>query len=617
MVASGYPVAARIGRASPAERLAVAALAGLALVLGNLSVINLFAPLDRAWAWLALWTVLWTLAHGPTRRLLRADLAAIVRHRRAACTAVGGLILLVALLWPLFGPSGLIYFDGTSNHDGYFWVSGAKYLQAHRYLDMPPLDRDHPWANLVRAVCGWHPAWGRVGGETLLATVASLVHADPVTIYWPVCAALFVPWTAAVFLVCRTFYIENLTVVAAGALGALQPLFVFFVVNSNLPNLLGVVVGAAALVAFERGLRATESRAGWLLLTTLATHAMLFSYPEIGPFVALPAALLAARALLRAGPARRRATAPIVAAMLGLALNPVTTVRAYRGFLHSLGAAQHQAQWVDIFHRLMPGQYPPALATLSVPGIHYLGTAAGLFFSAVLLLAAVAAWRRARDWWGAAATLAGGAILAGYTLATGFSYGWQKSVQFSAVFIAALVPVAALSIATAPVATALWVRLGRQALALGVAAVFLVALYFHVSDNVKWSQRKGLTRDWLALRTFAADHLSGTGVTVEQATFDYGFFDGMWAAYFLPDCRLVYGAVGRERGGYLRNTVYVEGDPAAPASGYSLVSRRWADAFGGRYERIFNGDQCVLLRGTNRMAASPVSPRAATAVAAH
>ena len=595
LILAGYGLAARVRGASPAERLALASLAGLAFVLWNLSVINFFLPLRNFAAWLSFWPVLLTWVQRGTRKKFAADLTAVSRSRHLLLAAAGGGAFLVFLFWPIISRPELIYFDGTSNHDGYFWISAARQLQTHSYMDPGLADPSHPWLNLTGTIHGWKPMWGRAGSESLLATIASVTTASSLAIYLPTVTALFISWAGAVYLVARTFFATTFSRAAIFAIVALQPMFVFFEANGNLPNLLGILAGALVVVATEQSLRSPADRFAWLAILAGGVSALLYAYPEIAPFIALPAGLLIARTWFSV--TNRPATLPTCSAVLaGLLLNPATTVRATSGFIHSFESARLNYEWANIFDRLDPARYAPSLATLSVQANEYFGQTAGIGATVGLLLASALVIIRARDRFGALATLTGGAALLAYTAVADFSYGLQKSAQFSAIFVAALIPVGALNLTARPDP-----RRWHHALAGIVAAIFVTSLVFHGLEIDKWSRRKAITSDWTSLTAFARASLPNTPVLIEPATFDESFFYGMWATYFLRENPVIFSARGDQNGGYLHESVKRESASAPVFSEPVLVSREWADTFDANSVRLFSSNAVVLLESANRI----------------
>jgi hypothetical protein len=219
----------------------------------------------------------------------------------------------------------------------------------------------------------------------------------------------------------------------------------------------------------------------------------------------------------------------------------------------------------------------------------------------MLLAAAAIGWWRARDRLGALFTLAGSAILMAYTAITGFNYGWQKSIQFGAIFVVAFL--------TAPLLDALfeeWRKTGWRRIAAGlcigcITVFYAAATAVNFQQIQAWSRQKKLSRDWFELRELSAATLREQPVLVESASFRMPFFHSMWAAYFLPTSRTYFAQRGGEGGGYLHLGVRDEsaipgGKPAA-----LLVGRRWAESFDANSPRLLSGREYILFREANRV----------------
>lgn len=580
------------------ERIAWSVLGGLAILLLTASLANAFLPLHGPAAWACLLPALLSLRPALLGQGLR-DARALFFQGRGAALVAGATLFLALLLWPLLSVPGAIFYDGTTNHDAFFWITGAEYLQHHPYLaPPPPIDYTHPLMNLVGAITGWRPIWGRMGAEGYLALTSSLSTQSPLLACLWSSAALYGAWLAAVFLVTRTFLCHRLSWPAVAALAALQPLFAFFHHNSNLPNLLGMISGAGLVLATEQALRTLRdpSAPRWpgLLATALTLHGLLCTYPEMVPFIGLPCLLLLWRAVHRG--LETRALAWVLAGFaLGVALNPATTARAASGFWHSFAIARANENWANILASVSPGGFFPALLTLSAKSGRELGDIGG----ALLTLAAVAAvgftWWRARDRLGIALALSGAGVLAAYTLATGFHYGWQKTVQFSAIFLAAILPVGAIELLLAAQRR----RRVARAAAAGVVAFFVYAAVIVELDLLKWSARKMLHADWLALRATVRAQLPDAPLVVEPATFERAFFHGMWATYFLRDAAVYFPARGEQNGGYLRTTLAAEESERPPQA--VLVGRNWADTLDANSPRLATGREFVLVGRANRV----------------
>jgi hypothetical protein len=561
LLLAGYPLAARLKGHSGRERAAAATLVGLAAILWSVSVINLFRPLAGAWAWVCLWPSGFALIHGQTRRALIEDFRITILIRRSLIVVLSALAFLIALLWPLLTRPSLVYYDGTGNHDAYFWISGADHLQHHGYLSIAKAGRES--LAFLDNITGLKPEWGRMGAEGLLALIASLGSTSPLQIYVAATAALFVPWIAAVWLVARTFFSTALSRTALVALAALQPMFVFFHGNANLPNLLGTLMGATVVIATERSMRtdADRERVVWLVALALTLHALLCSYPEMLPFIALPTGLLWMRGVSNG---RSRTSAMIAAVAGALLINPITPIRAWSGWQRAVETARLDLGWANIFLPLEPSARAPALATLSVHLGHDLGFVAGAACSLLLTAVAIVGWRRAHDRFGALAIFSGAAVLLLYTLVARFNYGWQKTAQFSAVFIAALLPVATLALLDTVPASPPARRMATRFGAIALLALFGYATIVNCYESQKWSHRKFITGDWFALRDYAHTHLRGQPVAIDGDSFRYRFFETMWAAYFLADTRVEFTSDNEKNGGYLFDNLAAQ--PMSPAN---------------------------------------------------
>jgi len=603
LLLAGYWLAARLSDSAPSERLAVSALAGLGVLLWSVATINLFKPISGLWAWLCLWPIALTLLTPRARNGFGRDLLTVSLNWRGAFAAITVAVFVVLLLWPLFSRPTLVYYDGTSNHDAFFWIAAAEHLKRHTYLEVPPINLLHPLSNATPAFTGWRPPWGRMGAEGLLAFTSSIIGLAPVKLYLAATATLIVPWIAAVFLAVRTFYVSRLGLLATFALVALQPVFVFYHGNANLPNFVGALAAAGAVLATERALRSSPTRFAWLVLLALSVHGVLCSYPEMLPFVIMPAGLLWLRVWFKFKPvgAWRPALLTAAAWIAGFAINLASTIRGARGFVASFETARANQNWANLFDSLSPVEYPPGLATLSVVGARSLGPVIGALLTIALLIAVIVAFRRASDRIGALFTFAGSIALLVYTLYTGFNYGWQKTVQFGGAFWAALFPVVAIEALTAEAAANIrWRPILRAAL-WGLFAFFGYATVMNCLDGHKWARRKILTQDWFTLRDYARSELHDQPVLVDGATFRMSFFHGMWATYFLPESAVYFAARGHENGGYLREVVKNESQgPLPPISAY-LVSREWADTFDANSPRLVLGDSVALLKKANRV----------------
>ena len=603
MVLSGYWLAGYLHGVSAAERFAVATLAGLATLLWDVTVVNLFSPLAGFAAWLCLWQIALTLILPTARSALWEDLLTLFRSRRGVLGLAFSLVFLVALLWPVLHDPTLLFYDGTSNHDSFFWIASAEYLKRATYLVRPTVNPLHPLSDAVGALIGWKPIWGRMGAEGLLALVSSLSATAAIKIYITATATLFVPWVGGVFLSAKTFLQSRSTLLAIGALVLLEPIFVFFHGNSNLPNLLGILMASAVVVASERALREVRPRWPWLALLALGFHGLMCAYPEMLPFVLMPAALLWLRRCFVYKPVfnGRGLLAVAGAFIVATLINPASTLRAYSGFINSFMTARANQNWANLFEPLAPTEYLPAMLTLCVRAGRDIGPIFGALFSIGAIVCLILLVRKSRDRYGAIAMTAGTLVLIAYTLETKFNYGWQKAIQFGGIFCAALVPVAMVDyLSTSSLAPSKRDYLKR----IGLVALLAFCGYataLNIFEEYKWSKQKLITQDWFNARDFAREHLRNAPVLIDGASFRMAFFHGMWATYFLPESEVYFAGRGKENGGYVRDIVINEATSKIPAPQAYLVSRAWADTFDANSHRLFLGDTVALLGEANRV----------------
>ncbi|MDQ5978819.1 MAG: hypothetical protein QG602_1793 [Verrucomicrobiota bacterium] len=615
MLITGYWLASLLTDTEAVDRLAFAAVAGLVLLLAAVAAVNFFVPLRGVWAYGCLAPILLTFLLPRTRRSLWQDLRSVCRPFPRAAGAAGA-IFFVLLLWPVIQAPASLFYDGTSNHDSFFWVAGAEHLKRHSYMELPDMSATQPLTNTTSALIGLKPDWGRIGGEALLALASSVINVSPLKLYLYATASLAIVWFALVWLALRTFVTGTPARLTGIAIVCVQPVFIFFHGNSNLPNLLGTLVGAALIIAVERAIRASADRGpsftAWATLAALSLHGLLCSYPEMVPFTLLSSGLLWLRPWFRRpfGDYWRPGLVLTAALLAGLLLNPATTIRAVLGFFASFKQARADATWANLFNPLELAEYVPALFTLSISGAKELGWWFGWPLTALMLTLVGAAVRRSADPFGLCAALAGSMALLGYTVVTGFAYGWQKTVQFSGIFVVLLFPVAVVELlARHRAATSGTARRLTNA-ALAVVAVFMLyANFMNCRDAYKWSDRKVISADWFDLREQSRGALLDAPVLVEAGTFRMAFFHGMWATYFLPESHLYFGARGEESGGYLRNWVRNEQRDSIPAPAAVLVGRLWGDTFDANSPKILTGREFVLLQRSNRVfAMSGVQP---------
>ncbi len=602
---SGYWLSALNRIDTLAERLAFAAVTGLATLLLMVAAVNFFLPLSGLGTGICLLPAVGTLLWPRSRHQLLNDVLGAVRSRSGLMVLALAAVFLVVLLGPALKDWQALFYDGTTNHDSYIWITAGEFLQHHTYLEGPVRSETQPWLNMAEDNIGWDPRRGQLGVETLLALFSSLAFTTPLHTCLYFAAALFLPWTAAVYLAVTTFFRPQISRRILAALVLLQPIFVFFYANSNLPNLLGAIMGAAVVIATERTLRATTrpGRLGWCALLGLGFHGLLAAYPEMIPFILLPCSLLWFRPWFarRWEVVRTNGGWAAAAFLAGAAVNPAITVRALRGFLYSFRIARTEDIFGNLFEPLSLAQYVPTFATLSVPAALNLGHVLGTALTLILLAAAATGWWRARDRLGVLFMLAGSGALLAYTIVTGFKYGWQKSVQFGGVFVAATMTAALLEAQFEDWRGKGWRHRVAGVCLVGIIAFYTAATALNFAQIYEWRRQKILSRDWFALRELSAATLREQPVLVESASFRMPFFHSMWAAYFLPESRVYFARRGGEGGGYLRLDVQHESDVPGGRPAALLVGRRWAESFDANSPRLLEGREYLLFREANRV----------------
>src|SRR6478735_1411315 len=138
-----------------AERLAVAAVAGLATLLLLVAAVNLFQPLSGVWLVVCLLPAAGSLLRTRLRSQLVADGRALLRSRPGFAGLVLSAAFLALLLSPALRDWQALFYDGTTNHDSFISITAGEYLQHHRYLEVPTPNETQPWMNMAGDNAGW------------------------------------------------------------------------------------------------------------------------------------------------------------------------------------------------------------------------------------------------------------------------------------------------------------------------------------------------------------------------------------------------------------------------------------------------------------------------------
>ena len=601
MIFAGYMVMGFLAGETRVNRVALASLLGLAWVVFVASVVGAVMPLRGAVTWIAWAPAFGVFALPTTRRQLMADIAGLVRSPLALPATAGLGLLWITLLLPFLVFPDLVLFDGKTNHDNFFWCVGAQYLQSHDYLTIAAKNRDFPLFNVTSSFCGWRPVWARMASEGYLALTSASFGETPIRLYNFLVSALALPWTLVTFALARRMGLPALRRYTVAFVFFCQPILFFFVANGNGPNLLGTLFSGGlwlvALLLTDRGARS------WPLVITgiLLLHGILASYPEILVFALAPIGLLVLRQMFGEGSGRFRLFGLMVAIVLiGLGLNPVTTVRLWTGIQSSITTARIDNGWANIFDRVTFAGYLPSFITLGIPSIRLYGMAGGIVASVAVAMSFFVLFKSSSRRLELFFPMAGFLSLLAYTIFTSFGYGWQKSVQFFGIPLAAMFPVLLAGIAQEKLRAAASHR-GVLVALLGTLGIMVHTMVGVTAENLKSATSKGLTQSMLTLQARAAAEFPGQPVYVDGATFRAAFFQSMWSARLFPENPLVFISRQDQAGGYLRDFVQLD-NPTVPATtGRYYVAANWARAFDYDPVPLVKDRVGVVLRQHNLM----------------
>jgi len=506
------------------------------------------------------------------------------------------------LLLPYLVHPDLVFFEGAANHDNFFWSVGAEHLQKNSYLAGPVGSLSRPLYNVVGAITGLQPAWGRMGAEGLLAVTAGFLNLSPVYVHNFVVCALVLPWLFLVLAISRRLGMcrpnHGLLIVVCFS----QPLLAFFVANGNLPNLLGALFGGGLWLIYLLLYLDPKARPLWpeLFVGMFCVHGMLCCYPEIVPFALAPMCVVGLRDLI----ASRRLTISLrhqlCVGLGGILMNPVTAIRAWHGFWESVSTARLDDAWANLFESLRLTEYLPGMVTLAVPAVNNYDVPFGVAVSLAILGTVYLVFRSCLHRWLLFASLTGFFALGAYTMATSFSYGWQKTVQFSAVHLAVLLP--AMGAGVLPglghlAFTRKWAARLAVSLTLGILVHGTLVTTW---ENLKGATRKGLTRGQLGFAQNLPEEYAKQTIYVDSSTFRLAFFHGMWSSRVFPDSPLLFTPREKQPAGYLVNFTRA---PALPSTGLFYTSSEWAEAFDSEVPPLLSDRQAMLLPCHNHVTA--------------
>jgi len=579
LVLAGYAVIGFLPNKTSLSRVALASLLGLAWVIFFASAVGPLVPLGRVVAWLTWIPAGIALLLPTTRNQIRRDFLALAQSPSARSAAGGLAVLWFALLLPFLVYPDLVFFDGKTNHDNFFWCVGAEYLQSHNYLTVAARNREFPLYNLTWSFCGPNPVWARMGAEGYLALTSAMFGRSPVQLYNFLTTAFVVPWLLLTLAIARQLGLNKISPAGAALIACGQPILFFFIANGNLPNLLGVLFSGGLWLVVLLVAEARQRSWRMALAGLLFVHGMLACYPEIFPVALAPIVFFAIRHFLIRTSGRSNLlvwAAGLVAG--GLCVNPMTTVRLWSGILNSIGQVQQDSGWPNIFDRLTSAGYLPGLVTLAIPSVRLYGFAGGCVASVAVLASLFLLLRGTPHRSTLLISLSGFFGMLAYTMVQSFGYGWQKSAQFSGIHLAVIFPVLLVGLVDGAVRARPWRPWALSAMVITLG-VMVHAVIGTAAENLKLGGQKGLTQGLFSLRDRVAAKFPGQPIQVDGATFRAAFFHSMWSAELFPHNPLVFLSRSDQPAGYLSDSVTRANSTTPAATGLYYVGAAWAQAF--------------------------------------
>jgi hypothetical protein len=595
----GYGLAGFIPSVDRLTRLTVASLVGLAWVILGVSVVGAIVPLSGATVWLIWAPTLLTLLIPTTRMQLWTDICSLSKSSQFFAAITGLALLWITLLLPCIVYPDLVFFDGKTNHDNFFWCVAAEYLQQHTYLSAHAQNRDHPLFNLVGSIIGWKPSWGRMGAEGFLALMSSTVLQSPVQLYNFMVSSLALPWVLTVIAIARRMGLPPLNFWPMVIVCFCQPVLFFFIANGNLPNLFGAIFAGGLWLVMLLISASPPRILPFAAAGALLTHGLLCSYPEIVPFAFVPITLLVAWHLFHASTNRTRPFILLVVIVLaGFCLNPLTTARAWNGFWSSIVQVRKDAIWANVFAPLTFAGYVPSLITLAMPSVKLYGIIGGVAASLGVLTSFVLLIKRTSQRALLLISLSGFFAMLVYTLVNSFGYGWQKSVQFFGIPLAVLFPALLVNLVWGEFFSGHSRKLVQVAV-LATLSVMLHGMIGTAAENLKSAGNKGLTRQLLSLRDRMTHEYPGQPLYIDGATFRASFFHSMWSARLFAGNPLVFLSRQDQAGGYLRDSIALDNPTALAPTGFYYVAANWAKAFDYEPPSLFEDRVGSLIKNHN------------------
>ncbi len=561
----GYPIACIIRAGLGLRRIIFGEAIGLAVIVIVIrSLESLLAVKEFTWELLGCYVItvalLWYYSSTASRLKKDCTRIGISALIIALVTLLG---VIVALNLPILLYHALI-FEGTGNHDSFYYTVVAHYMQHHSFYAPIIYTPEHPYNEITRWTFGSAAPIGRVGAEGYLAWLSSLFNRNPAFLYNATSTCgMIVAGLCCLLLLSPARQREIRHGIARVWLipaALLTPVLYESVFNSNYSTVYGVAFFAAYLSASWM-----RSRTPRLVLAVLLMTAMLASYPELVP---MAWACLGIGLLFRWRPGRKFIAQTVRDGLRALrdmacsiVLFPWIAIPAWYVVFNAyivMHASGPGTGLPDANVGLAPARY--MLATLMAN--RHIGEATPELLAAIILvllafLVVIGVLRGGRN-----APLLGGicaafVVIVGIIYFQSYDYGKLKIVEYFA-------PLGTAIIISGTIGKLGTGSLGRIKAGLigassgAIIMVFAFTIRIMVNESLFWGGLKRITPATMKLAR--AIQALPIGSLVSFGSTPWPYYYSMWIPY-LSDATFVY-STGFASGGYFSS--YVKQHPVAP-----------------------------------------------------
>lgn len=561
----GYPIACIIRAGLGLRRIIFGEAIGLAvMVIVIRSLEGLFAVKEFAWELLGCYVVtvalLWRYSSAASR--LKKDCARIgISALIIVLISLVGVV--VALNLPILLDHALI-FEGTGNHDSFYYTVVAHYMQHHSFYAPVAYTPEHPYNEIIRWTFGGAAPIGRVGAEGYLAWLSSLFNRNPAFLYNAASTCGMIVAGSCCLLLLSPARLREIrhgnTRVWLIPAALSTPVLYESVFNSNFSTAYGVAFFSAYLSASWM-----RSRTPRLVLAVLLMTAMLASYPELVP---MAWACLGIGLLFRWRLGRRfiaQTTRDGLRALrdmaCSIALFPWIAVPAWYVIFSAyivMHASGPGTGLPDANAGLAPARY--MLATIMAN--RHIGDATPELLAAIILamlvfLVFMGVLRGGRN-----APLLGGicaafVVIVGIIYFQSYDYGKLKIVEYFAPLITAVIISG--TIGKWGTGSLDRIKAGLIGISSGaVIIVFVVTIGIMINESLFWGRLKRITP--ATMKLVRAIQALPNGSVISFGSTPWPYYYSMWIPY-LSDATFVY-STGFASGGYFSS--YVKQHPVAP-----------------------------------------------------